>query len=161
MPNIAIRRALETDLERCEELIEIASVEMGEMRGGSQFATHGSRGLDETPDSKSLILEWASLDQGHLLIVGEVDSLVLGVAAGTIYPSPMPLGRIEICFVDRVGRGLGVGAALINSLVEWFTQAGCKDIDATALPGDRATKQLLEQTGFKARLLVMHRSLEQ
>lgn len=159
MPKIAVRRAIESDLARCEDLIEKASVEMEEMRGGSQFATHGSRGLEHTPDSKTLVQEWISLDHGHLLVVGEANSLVVGVAAGTIYPSPKPLGRIEICYVERSGRGAGVGAALIRSLVEWFDQAGCIDIDATALPGDRATKQLLEQAGFKARLLVMHRSL--
>jgi hypothetical protein len=48
---------------------------------------------------------------------------------------------------------------MVGSLVDWFAAHGCTDVDAVALPGDRSSKQLLESSGFKARLLVLHRSL--
>jgi hypothetical protein len=43
--------------------------------------------------------------------------------------------------------------------VEWCRERGCDDIDARALPGDRATKQRLEAAGFTARLLTLNRRL--
>ena len=33
-------------------------------------------------------------------------------------------------------------------------------VDATALPGDRLTKNFFESNGFTARLLIMHRRLD-
>ena len=54
---------------------------------------------------------------------------------------------------------MGVGRALLDALVTWFAAAGCRGVDVTALPGDRATKNLLEASGFKARLITMHRTL--
>jgi hypothetical protein len=49
---------------------------------------------------------------------------------------------------------------MLDGLVTWFVAAGCRGVDINALPGDRATKNLLEASGFKARLITMHRSLE-
>jgi hypothetical protein len=37
---------------------------------------------------------------------------------------------------------------------------GCSGVDATALPGNRATKNFFEESGFTARLLVMHHRLD-
>jgi len=55
---------------------------------------------------------------------------------------------------------VGVGGALLEGLVTWFSTAGCRGVDIGALPGDRSTKNLLEASGFKARLITMHRTLE-
>jgi hypothetical protein len=69
------------------------------------------------------------------------------------------LGRIECCYVEVGAREVGVGEALVNELLAWFSAEGCTDVDALALPGDRRTKQLYETSGFKARLLTLHRPL--
>jgi hypothetical protein len=53
-----------------------------------------------------------------------------------------------------------VGRALLDALVAWFETTGCRGVDINALPGDRATKNVLEASGFKARLITMHRTLE-
>ena len=57
-------------------------------------------------------------------------------------------------------RGVGVGSALMEAAVAWCEAQGCRDIDALALPGDRATKQRLEAAGFTARLLTLNRRLD-
>jgi hypothetical protein len=44
----------------------------------------------------------------------------------------------------------------MDSLLAWASERGCQGVDATALPGDRATKNFFEGSGFTARLLVMH-----
>ncbi len=56
-------------------------------------------------------------------------------------------------------RGVGVGRALLDDLVAWFSASGCRGADASALPGDRATKNFYEAAGFKARLITVHRAL--
>jgi hypothetical protein len=48
---------------------------------------------------------------------------------------------------------------MMGSLLEWFGARGCSGVDATALPGNRATKNIFEESGFTARLLVMHHRL--
>ena len=69
------------------------------------------------------------------------------------------LGIVDACYVEPEARGVGVGRALLDDLVAWFASSGCRGVDVTALPGDRATKNFLEGAGFKARLLTMHRTL--
>ena len=68
-------------------------------------------------------------------------------------------GRIECCYVEEGARGVGVGTALMESMVAWCSQRACRDVDALALPGDRLSKQRFEGAGFTARLLVLNRPL--
>ncbi len=52
-------------------------------------------------------------------------------------------------------RSVGVGEAMADLVVAWFEEEGC----AGALPWpyrSRATKNFFEESGFTARLLVMH-----
>ena len=58
-------------------------------------------------------------------------------------------------WVDPPARGQGIGRSLATAAISWLRDQGVVDVDSLSLPGDRATKQLLEQLGFKARLLVM------
>ena len=70
-----------------------------------------------------------------------------------------PRARIDCCYVEQDARGVGVGTALMGAAVAWCEAAGYAEIDALALPGDRATKQRLEAAGFTARLLTLSRRL--
>jgi hypothetical protein len=47
----------------------------------------------------------------------------------------------------------------MGELLAWFSARGCLGVDSTALPGARETKNFFEESGFTARLLVMHRRL--
>lgn len=69
------------------------------------------------------------------------------------------LGVIDGCYVEPEARGVGVGRALLDAMVAWFTTSSCRGVDAGALPGDRRTKNFFEAAGFKARLLTLHHSL--
>ena len=44
-------------------------------------------------------------------------------------------------------------------VLDWCRAAGCVGVDSLALPGNRHTKNFFETFGFKARALVVHRSL--
>jgi GNAT superfamily N-acetyltransferase len=149
------RPAREGDMAACAELVTRALAYVRSMRGGPALVG------DVT--CEALLSRWTDEAQGPATVyVGEFDGVVVGVAAATIAKrsyAATASGRIECCYVEDGARGVGVGSALMESLVTWCQERGCDDIDALALPGDRLTKGRLEATGFTARLLVLSRRL--
>ncbi|HVX22002.1 MAG TPA: GNAT family N-acetyltransferase [Acidimicrobiales bacterium] len=144
----SVRPAGPDDLDRCRQLLEEARQESRAVRGGDLLAALGSAGTPPAADW------WLAPDRA--LLVGEFHGAVVGVATGQVVGR---LGRVDCCYVEPGARQVGVGADLVRALLGWFADRGCSDVDALALPGDRSTKQLLEASGFKARLLVLHRRL--
>ncbi len=147
-----MRRAGPGDLARCAELLAEAAEEANYSRGGEL-----AEGLSER---RTTVEEWA--EEG-IRRGGEFEGATVGLGAGLVAEAVLGdgrrLGRIECCFVETGAREVGVGEALVEELLAWFTAQGCTDVDALALPGDRRTKQLYEHSGFKARLLTLHRPL--
>ncbi|HLN15916.1 MAG TPA: GNAT family N-acetyltransferase [Acidimicrobiales bacterium] len=153
-----VRAAGPDDRVPCAALLAGALAELDDQRDGALAGL-----LDGPspwpPDPATLVAAWAADADGYLA-VGTIDDVVVGLAAGrTERRGERLLGLVTACYVEREARGIGVGTALLGSLVEWFAGRGCTGVDAPALPGDRATKQLYEGAGFKARLLVLHRPL--
>jgi GNAT superfamily N-acetyltransferase len=93
--------------------------------------------------------------------VGTVDDQIVGYATGRTetLAGGTELGVVEELFVEPGARGVGVGEALMGALLAWFVDRGCVGVDTVALPGDRLSKNFFESSGFKARLIVMHRAL--
>jgi GNAT superfamily N-acetyltransferase len=147
----SVRPATSADLARCAELLGHAAAEAGAQRGGAQLL-----GTASVIGAGALGVYLDDRDRRSLL-VGEFEGAVVGVAAGRL--DDPSRGRVLWCYVEEGARGVGVGTALVADLARWFTEAGCTEMEAVALPGDRSTKQLYEASGLKARLLVMHRSL--
>jgi GNAT superfamily N-acetyltransferase len=149
---VVVRRAVPDDLARCAELLAEAALEANDSRGGEL-----AEGLRER---RSTVEEWA---EGGILLVGEYEGATVGLGAGMLADPVLGegrrLGRIECCYVESGAREVGVGEGLVDELLAWFSYHGCTDVDALALPGDRRTKQLYEHSGFKARLITLHRPL--
>jgi GNAT superfamily N-acetyltransferase len=149
------RPARHDDRAACVALLTQALADVRTVRGGAMLA--GGAMVDE------LLARWSAPDSsGAALYVGEFHEAVVGLAAATTFTrhgTTVRSGRIECCFVEEGARGVGVGSALMESMVAWCTERGCRDIDALALPGDRHSKQRLEAAGFTARLLVLNRPL--
>jgi len=127
------------------------------MRGGAAL-------LGDT-DAEALVERWttpSASGAAATLLVGEYEGAVVGLAgvsagAAAAAPGQGQRGLIECCYVEPQARGVGVGTALMEAAVAWCVDRGCTEIDAMALPGDRATKQRLEAAGFTARLLTLSR----
>jgi GNAT superfamily N-acetyltransferase len=153
------RRALPGDLEACARLLRTARDRAAELRGGRELLAACT--LPEPPltvDEQWLADRWSG--PHGLLLAGTIDDVVVGVGAGRARAHGTELvGTVDCCYVEAAARGVGVGAAMIEALVGWFASQGCVRVDAPALPGDRATKQLFESQGLSARLLVLHRRL--
>lgn len=155
MTEEGVRQAEERDIARCADLLREARRASAGVRGAPALWGSAAIGEDE-------IRGWLS-NPSCAVLVGLFDEEVVGVAAGRRGPARSGTRdlacSIDCCYVEEGARGVGVGTALVEELVEQFTRWGCTEVDAVALPGDRATKQLYERSGFKARLLTLHRQL--
>ena len=149
------RPARDDDVPACLELLAKALADARLVRGG--LALVGN----VTP--AAVLERWIHANPPDAtLFVGEFHHAVVGLAAATVAARPHAeglSGRIECCYVEEGARGVGVGTALMDSMVAWCSQRACRDIDALALPGDRLSKQRFEGAGFTARLLVLNRPL--
>jgi GNAT superfamily N-acetyltransferase len=126
-------------------------------RGGAallaQLTAEAAGGLD--PDR--VVADWLTPADDRVALVGLFAGEVVGLAAGSLLGAAPAVGRVLGCYVEPDARGVGVGTALLGALIEWFAGRGCASVDATALPGDRLSKQLFEAKGFTTRLLVLRR----
>ena len=155
----AVRRAEPGDLDRCRELVAEAIAAMAGQRGAALLLATEPASASASHTATSLVDRWAA-DENTEMLVGTFSDVVVGIVAGTVtHLGDRAVGRIECFYVEPDARAVGVGQAIVQSLVEWFDAQGCTDVDAVALPGDRSSKQLLESSGFKARLLILHRPL--
>ena len=146
------RPATAADLPRLAELVALGEAELRPMRGGEVWAS-GRPPLD---------LERELAGDDRLVVVATLDDVVVGYArvARTTLADGRVIGTVEDLFVEPEARQVGLGEAMIEDVVEWCRAKGCSGIDAVALPGHRSTKNFFEESGFTARLLVMHRSLD-
>ena len=69
------------------------------------------------------------------------------------------LADIEALYVLPDARGVGLGEALMETVMAWATEVGAAGVDSVALPGDRVTKNFFERFGLTARALQVHRRL--
>jgi len=148
------RPARDHDMPACLELLAWALTDARSMRGGPALVGN------MTPFE--VLARWMDAPADAAVYVGEFQHAVVGLAAATVAVRPHATelsGRIECCYVEKEARGVGVGTALMDSVVAWCGQRACRDVDALALPGDRLSKQRFEGAGFTARLLVLNRPL--
>ena len=150
------RPASAEDIPRVVELAELMRAELGAMRGGPLWVEREAW-PEPLADAYDALL---ARDDG-LLLVGSIDDAVIAFAAVVVEQlrSGARLGVITDLFVEPEAREVGVGEVLVDALVEHSRAAGCIGIDATALPGHRATKNFFETHGFTARALAMHKRL--
>ena len=148
------RAATECDLPRLVELCRQLLAELrSQDRGGPLFVVREGRA---EPVEDSLRAE--VLDPACTVVVGTIDEVVVGYATGRVdaLRDGSRLGLIDELFVEPEARAVGVGEAMMQPLLTWFRSRGCLGVDSTALPGLRATKNFFEESGFSARLIVMH-----
>ena len=143
------------DLERVVELAGAGHEEMRLLRGGELWAVREAR-----PGPLDEAYRAVLADPEQLLVVGVFDGYIAGF--GTVRAEALRDGRrlavVDDLYVEPAFRGVGVGEAVMDVLVDWARQRDCIGIDSLALPGDRETKNFFERFGLKARALRVHRS---
>jgi GNAT superfamily N-acetyltransferase len=152
----AARPAAPADVGRVARLARELATELAPLRGGRTWSAREAR-------SEPLEAVFTALLErtDACVAVGTIDDTVVGYGVVELEAlrTGEVLGRITDLFIEPGARAVGVGEAVLGVLVEFCVAHGCVGIDAPALPGHRAAKNFFEESGFTARLLVMHRAL--
>jgi GNAT superfamily N-acetyltransferase len=154
--NPGARPAVESDLDEMIRLDRAAREHLAPLRGGELHLLWSTR--PEPPDAS---LREDLADPEQCVLVGFVGGAVVGYAIATEVQlrDGTSVAEVGELFVEPPARGVGVGEALMEGLLEWSAERGCIGIDARALPGDRATKNFFESFGLVARAISVHRDL--
>lgn len=140
-------------------MARLAIAELTPHRGGAVWHRYEARSEPIEPALAQLL---ASDDPDTLAVVGLIDDTPIGygvMSMESLHDGRM-LAVVSDLYVLPDARGIGVGEAMMDLLVERSQSAGAVGIDALALPGDRQTKNFFETFGLKARAIVVHRSFE-
>ncbi|MGQ0824725.1 MAG: GNAT family N-acetyltransferase [Actinomycetota bacterium] len=150
------RLATIADIGRLVELGSALRDELRVMRGGPLWEMREAR-LHATPDAFQTFLARGDA----AIVVGTIDDVVVGY--GTIEVEELGdgtrLGIVGDLYVEPEARAIGVGECIADLLVARAHEAGCRGVDAFALPGHRSAKNFFERSGFTARALVMYKRL--
>jgi GNAT superfamily N-acetyltransferase len=148
------RRAIPADLADLAALLEAASTELADLRGGPLLNASLAR---QIPAAAALALDLE--DPSRLVVVGELEGVALGLALArqAVFDAEL-IGVVDTIYVAPDAREVGLGEAMVELVMAWCQEQGCRGVDAPALPGHRKAKAFFEDNGFVARLLIMHRS---
>ncbi len=146
------RPATPADVATLGRMRKQAFADLGPARGGLMYLERHAAELPE------LHADWANATRRVWL--GGLNDVELGYLIATAAPigSGEQVGVIEGIYVDRDARACGIGERMLAQAIDWFRAQGCVGVEATALPGERATKNFFEEHGLKTRLLVVYRS---
>ena len=152
----AARPAVLDDLPRIVELAEGAKAELAPLRGGSVWSRLEGRAA---PVQTSLAAALADPEQ--LCLVGCIDDYIVGysVSRRVTLHDGATLAMVEDLYVEHPFRAVGVGEALMETILEWAAARGCEGVESLALPGDRDTKNFFETFGLVARMIRVFRPL--
>ena len=98
--------------------------------------------------------DWAKLlaTPGQLVWVATIDEVVVGYLQLQILASAAEVLQV---YVHPEAREVGFGDWLLEAALAAARERGCTVFEGTALPGDRATKNLYERAGIKARKITV------
>jgi GNAT superfamily N-acetyltransferase len=153
----AVRAATPEDLPAIVELATALRAELTPMRGGRIWAVREARRGAPAEAYGALLT-----DERACVVVGTLDDVVVGFGVATVeaLADGRSLGVVSELFVDAEGRAVGVGEGMLEALVAFCAGERCVGVDAFALPGHRAAKNFFEESGFTARAIVMHHTLD-
>ncbi len=154
---VGARRAEATDLVVVVDLQRAGRAELIEAKGGALWAAREAR-----PQLDPQTFDELLAGDRSLVVVGQLDGVPFGYAVATIevLGDGSSLAVLSDVFVEAPVRGVGIGEEMVDAVIAWATAAGCRGIDAIALPGTRDTKNFFERMGLVARAIVVHRRLE-
>ena len=152
----AVRVASEADADQLVRLATEARQVARLSRGGDMYLLHDVRQPPLEP-----VFRGALVDPSQLVLIGSLDDAPVGYALARLETllDQSVMAVVDEIYVEPPGRGLGIGEGLVLAVVEWAGSHGCRGVQATALPGDRHTKNLFERFGLVARAIVVYRSL--
>ncbi len=151
---VAARPATLDDLPELLRLYRLLEAEMEALRGLWKEA-------DGLPAPVEEALAKAVADPEILVYMGTGDGVPFGFILG--YSAPLlpqadgaRMATIKLVFTEEEARGVGVGEAMRDTVVDEFRARGHRWFDAHVLPGHRLAKNFFEAGGFSARFIIMN-----
>ena len=119
--------------------------------------THRELSRQEATQYRGSVLK-SSTDvlPGFTLVAG-VGSTVMGSLVST--PSETNTWAIEFVFVDPAFREIGIGDGLVIAALHELVQRKASWVQSSAMPGDRAMKNLFERHGLVAQTIIVGKKL--
>ena len=153
----SVRVAELSDREVLRSLAAEARVELSNKRGGDVVERLDPHRADSRAEIVSAVEDPAATQR-----MGDIDGTPVGyglmtlrtVVDGSLHAT------VEEIFVLPEARSVGVGEAIIETLLADASERGAAAIQSMALPGDRATKNFFESQGMVARSILVHRWLD-
>ncbi|MCH7667423.1 MAG: GNAT family N-acetyltransferase [Acidobacteria bacterium] len=146
----SVRPYCEADLDWMVGCAQEALASIEQYRGGTLGAQRFA-GIDMRNALSSVTLR-----SDVCVCVGTFDAVPVGFS---IAIDRSPLADLVAIYVDPSARALGIGEALLESVIEWAHRRNLDGIVGEALPGDRSTKNFFETFGLVAHRLIVYRSL--
>lgn len=147
----AVRRARPHDVATLVTLEGEARTALSDRRGGGRW-------LDEHPARGEAWTE--TIDAPDIdVVVGSIDDVVVGYLV--LRQQSPDVAVVDEVYVTPGAREVGIGDALLADAAVRARDRGARFLEATALPGDRETKNLYERAGITARLIVVSTRLDE
>ena len=143
-----VRAACPEDAHALRGLFDRLSSVVGNWRGGEELLTRSRKAADSA-------LAGAA---DRVLFVGHDDGELIGAGVVTwVRSSGAPSGSLELWCLPGHPAASTIARQLLVRAEGLASSLGEISLDVLALPGDRLTKSLLEEEGYRARLIFMRR----
>jgi GNAT superfamily N-acetyltransferase len=145
--------------EAVRPLLPADAAEVAALEAQAREELTAFRGADVLLAERAAVADWAALAArpGSAVWVATLDDAVVGYLHLAIDAT---VATVRQVYVHPEARELGCGDGLLEAAMAFAGEHACTALEAVALPGDRATKNLYERAGVTARLLVMRRLLD-
>lgn len=150
-PSFEVRRARPDDAENIKVFFDALSSRMASKRGGEDLLRFSERETGrEGGESIGLETAVVALFEGSIIAFASLWILERGTHQRA---------QLEVFYVDESGDANDIVRSLVSVGETLARDLGADALDITSLPGDQILKSALEERGYRARLLIMHRPL--
>jgi ribosomal protein S18 acetylase RimI-like enzyme len=104
------------------------------------------------PPGLDAVKELLAHDAITQFVARAADGSIVGVSTLAVFPIPTARRAwIEDVIVDEASSGRGVGAALVQAMLDRARELGCVTVDLTSRPSREAANHLYKKLGFHPR----------
>ena len=119
--------------------------------------THRELSRQEATQYRGSVLKSFTEGSTGFTLVAGVGSVVMGSLVAM--PNEAHIWSIEFVYVDARCREIGIGDSLIIACIRELTKRNATYMQSSAMPGDRAMKNLFERHGLVAQTIIVGKRL--